>query len=488
MSTPRLCATVTAATMGELRARRDAVRDADLVELRLDGVRDPSAAGALAGRRGPVIITCRPTWEGGRFDGAEEDRLALLAEAWHLGAEYVDVEWAAETGPLLERSGGKRVVLSTHDHVGVPPDLEARVAAMRATGAEALKVAVHAARLTDQLALLPLAKRSGVPMALVAMGEAGAASRLLPGRFGSCWTYAGDAAPGQMTLTRMLDEFGVRRVGQRTAIFGVVGRPVRHSVSPAMHNAAFRAADVDALYLPLAAESLEDFLAFADAIGIEGASITAPFKRAAFDAVDEADAVSRRVQSVNTLRRSGRRWIGCNTDVDGFLASLVRRIPLPGLRAAILGSGGSARGVAVALTSAGARVSIHARRAEQAAEVAAACGGDVGSWPPEPGSWDLLVNTTPVGTYPLVDDSPLPASLLEGRLVYDLVYNPAETRLLREAASAGCQVLGGLEMLVAQAQAQFEWWTGVRPPGQVMRAAAEARLHDMNMEAGVARA
>jgi 3-dehydroquinate dehydratase / shikimate dehydrogenase len=485
MSTPRLCATVTAATTGELRARRDAVQGADLVELRLDGVRDASAAGALAGRRGPVIVTCRPAWEGGRFDGSEEERLALLADAWTLGAEYVDIEWKAEARPLLELSGGQRLVLSMHDYDGVPSDLEARVLAMRSTGAEVLKVAVHARRLTDQLRLLPLARHGGVPIALVAMGEAGLASRLLPGRFGSCWTYAGQAAPGQMSLARMLDEFSVRAVGPRTALYGVVGRPVGHSLSPAMHNAAFRAAHIDAVYLPLASETLEDFFTFAEALGVTGASVTAPFKRDAFDAVDEADPLSRRIESVNTLRRAGRGWIGSNTDIHGFLAPLASRLPLAGARAAILGAGGAARSVAVGLSSAGALVRVHARRPGQADAVAALCGGDTGAWPPAPGDWDLLVNTTPVGTYPGVDESPLPAALVLGGFVYDLVYNPASTRLLRDAARSGCEVLGGLEMLIAQAQQQFEWWTGVRPSGTVMRAAAEARLHEMETEDGL---
>ncbi len=162
-----------------------------------------------------------------------------------------------------------------------------------------------------------------MPIALVAMGDAGIPSRVLASWFGSCWTYAGDgAAPGQISAQRMTDEFGFRRIGSRTAIYGVLGRPVSHSVSPAMHNAAFRAARVDAVYLPLAAADFDDFLAFADAVNLAGASVTAPFKVAAFERADECDPVSRRIQSVNTLRRSGTKWLGSNTDVNGFLTPL----------------------------------------------------------------------------------------------------------------------------------------------------------------------
>lgn len=485
MPTPRICATVTAATMGELRARRDAARDADLVELRLDGVRDVSVAGALAGRSGPVIVTCRAAWEGGRFDGAEETRLRLLDEAWMLGAEYVDIEAAADTRGLLARSGGQRVILSMHDFDGVPGDLASRADAMRAIGAAVVKVAVRARRLADQLPLLALGKGGGVPMALVAMGEAGLATRLLPERFGSCWTYAGDAAPGQMPVARMVEEIGVRRVNPHTRLYGLVGRPVSHSLSPAMHNAAFRDAHIDAVYLPLEAEDMDDFFALADAIGVTGASVTAPFKGAAFEAAGQADPVSRRVRALNTLRRAGDRWEGCNTDVSGCLAPLARRGWLrPGVRVAVLGAGGAARGVAIALASVGATVTLHARRYEQAVAAAEACGIAAGGWPPHGRDWDLLVNATPVGTWPRVDESPLPAAALGRGRVYDLVYNPADTRLMREARAAGCETIGGLEMLIAQAMEQFEWWTGERPSDRAMRAAAEARLDTMHTEDG----
>lgn len=479
MKPARLCVTVTADTTAELRTRRDAVVDADLVELRLDTVKDPSAAGALAGRRKPVIVTCRPKSEGGFFAGSEEERRALLSEAIALGAEYIDLEWQGSCAGLLEQTGGRRVVLSHHDFTGMPADLRGTAQAMQATGAEVVKLAVMATRLTDCLALRDLARHTRVPMAVVAMGEAGLASRVLASWMGSCWTYAGDAvAPGQIEARRMHDEFRFRRIGARTAVYGVVGKPVAHSVSPAMHNAAFRAAHLDAVYLPLAAADFDDFLTFADAAGLAGASVTAPFKVQAFERADECDPVSRRIQSVNTLRRDGARWLGCNTDVSGFLAPLEALTNLRGARAVILGAGGAARSVSVALASAGMQVTIAARRPDQAEAVAALTGAAVSPWPPPPGTWELLVNATPVGTAPYSTESPLPERypLTAGTVVYDLVYNPPYTRLLVDAERAGCRTIGGLDMLVAQAQAQFDWWTGQRPADRVLRDAAAARL------------
>lgn len=475
----KLCVVVTGRTMAELRRRRDAISDAaDLVELRVDTVADPSAAAALADRRTPVIFTCRATWEGGYFKGSEEERHQLLADAQRLGAEYVDVEWRAGFDDLMRVRDGAGVVVSMHDFDGVPDDLVARADAMRRSGATIVKIAVAATSLTDSLSLLRCGDAINGPRVLLAMGDAGLPSRVLASRFGSEWTYAGDGvAPGQVPASRLLEEFAFDRVNDDTKAYGVVGRPVMHSLSPVMHNAAFRAADVNAVYVPLPAADFDDFLRFAEAIGIAGASVTAPFKLAAFERATHADDMSGRIAAANTLRRcrSGG-WDAKNTDVDGFLIPLRSRMDVTGKRVAVLGAGGAARAVAQGLRSAGARVSIAARDERRAGEIARLCAATVGSWPPAGGSWDVLVNTTPVGTAPNVDDSPLPNGPFSGELVYDLVYNPLETRLMRDAHAAGCRTIGGLEMLVAQAERQFEWWTGHAPPAGVMHDAALGAL------------
>ena len=473
-----LCVTVTADTTSELRARRDAAGEGDLVELRLDSVRDPDVAGALADRRCPVIITCRPVWEGGWFKGTEEKRRALLAEALNLGAEYVDIEWRAGFDDLVRSRRGRNIVLSMHDFGGTPADLVDRFRAMRATGAQVVKLAVLAKRLCDTLPLLAIGREASpsAPTSVIAMGAAGLASRVLAARFGSCWTYAGDGvAPGQINAARLLNEFRFRNVTSTSGVYGVVGVPLIHSLSPAMHNAGFGALGHDAVYVPFEAANVEDFVSFADTLGVRGASVTAPFKRELFERVGEAGATSRAVGALNTVRIDGRRWQGLNTDVPGFLEPL-ERFDLAGARAAVLGAGGVARAVCVALASCKAKVAVYARDAARAAEVARLAGGTAHPIPPSPGSWDVLVNTTPVGTYPHVEQMPISGVALDGRLVYDLVYNPLKTRLLAEADAAGCQTIGGLEMLVAQAERQFKWWTGRRPEAGLFKAAALRRL------------
>ena len=466
---------VAAASPDAMRAQRDASR-ADLVELRLDLMDRPDADAALAGRRRPVIATCRASWEGGKFAGSEAERLAVLTRALELGADYVDLEWkAADALAGWPDDLRSRVVLSHHDFDTVPADLADRVRDMRRFGTGLVKVAAAASRLRDALPVIALgraAAAAGEPAVVIAMGTAGVVTRVLPEHVGSAWTYGGDGvAPGQVSVDRLRDEFRVGRVGASTPVYAVVGKPIGHSVSPAMHNAAFAATGADGVYVPCEAADFADFLALADALPIAGASVTAPYK-------EDAARTAGQDGALNTLRRSATGWEGINTDVEGFLAPLADE-PLEGARAAVVGAGGSARSVIAGLRTRGARVSVHARRREAAEALAAAAGVEAGDWPLPRGSWDLLINTTPVGTFPDVDRSPVERDALDGRLVYDLVYNPRPTRLLRDAAAAGCRTLDGLDMLVAQAVRQFRWWTGVMPEARVLRDAAERRLQAM---------
>ena len=479
-----LCETVTGRSMAELLAARDAAVTGDMVELRLDGVADLDVARALAGRHLPAVVTCRAAWEGGQFDGTEEERRAVLAAALDFGAEFVDVEWPAVEGQAtavpfrdLVRRKPERIVVSSHDFQGVPADLEARARAMRATGAATIKIAVSIERLSQMRCLKAIAQDG--PAVVIGMGELGVTSRLLAGRFGSRWTYAGNGvAPGQLPVRRMIDDYGFRRIHDSTRIFGVVSTNALHSLSPVMHNAAFQGAAIDAVYVPLPAEDFADFLTFAADMGVEGLSVTIPFKRDALRAAESASALTRQVGAANTLRRRSGGWEAANTDVDGFLQPLASAWvgSLEGVRASVLGAGGAARAVVVALASKGARVTIHARREEQARELAEDFDVQVGSYPPAPASWDLLVNCTPAGSAARRLESPMPSDRLTGRLVYDLTYRPGESALLRDARVAGVASLDGLAMLVAQAERQFEWWTGQHPGLGVMEAAARRRV------------
>jgi 3-dehydroquinate dehydratase/shikimate dehydrogenase len=488
MAASLLCETVTGPTMADLRAARDAAV-ADMVEVRLDGVVDLDVAGALSDRRRPVIATCRPEWEGGRFTGAEEDRHRILARALALGADFVDVEWAALHGihqPRFDdivRTDPSRIVVSSHDFAGVPVDIEARARDMRSYGAGVIKVAVMPRRLRETLPLLAVAREGAA--VVVGMGDSGVPTRLLAARYGSRWSYAGNSvAPGQIPARRMLSQFRFRDITSATRIFGVVSSSALHSFSPLMHNAALAAAGVDAVYVPLQTTEFSDFDEFASALGVEGVSVTIPFKGDALRAASTSDTLTRQVGAANTLRRHGDGWDATNTDVAGFLAPLDGALgrPLTGVRASVIGGGGSARAVVVALLSRGATVTVHTRRREQAQAVTESLVSDpanaghqlldIGAWP-IPAGWDLLVNCTPLGSPTMRDESPVPGGPFTGELVYDLTYGAGESRLLREARAAGCRTLDGLPMLVAQAERQFDWWIGRPPQPGVMRNAIE---------------
>jgi 3-dehydroquinate dehydratase/shikimate dehydrogenase len=351
---------------------------------------------------------------------------------------------------------------------------------MRSSGAEVVKIAIKPSKLSDCVALFDAGVRAGRQggLVLIAMGDYGLPTRVLAGRFGSMWTYAGSVPDiGQLSVSSLLNDYGFRSLGESTHIYGLAGGSIGHSVSPAMHNAAFRAAGLDAVYLPLPATSADDFVTFGRALGIKGASVTIPHKVSLFSRMDEVDDVARRIGAINTIRvGEDGRWAGGNTDASGFLRPLQGRVPLNGLRVALLGAGGASRAVAVALAASGCSVRLHARDRGKAKQAAAVASAEVGPWPPAAGTWDLLVNCTPVGMHPQVDETPVPKAALTGKYVYDLVYNPPVTRLLREAATAGCLTIGGLEMLVAQAQEQFLSWTGSTAPSAVMRDAALKRL------------
>jgi 3-dehydroquinate dehydratase/shikimate dehydrogenase len=467
--------TIVADSMAELRSHRDRGTAADLVELRLDGVRDLDVRGALEGRTRPVIATCRSASEGGRFDGSEEERLAFLEQAASLGAEYVDVEWKSPASVLARCAALTRVVVSNHDFEGMPADLGDRVSAMTRAGGHVVKVAVTPHTLADCVTLRDAVKDVPERVA-IAMGAAGQLTRVFPAWIGSKWTYGGRAAPGQVSTQTLIESYRVRERSRDSLVYAVAGSPLGHSASPAMHNAAFGAFGIDAVYVPLQTSSASDLLVVADAIGLEGASVTIPLKQPLLACGVDADELSKNVGAINTLKRDGRGWQARNFDVAGFLAPFAaRRIDLRGKRALVLGAGGAARAAVWGLRSQGAEVRVAARRPEAARALTEQAGGSVADWPP-PSDWNMLVNTTPIGMWPRVGESPVDRSVFDratGAIVYDLVYNPVDTELLQMARAAGAETIDGLEMLVGQACHQFEWWTGRQAPRDVMAVAAK---------------
>jgi len=461
---------------------------ADLFEVRADFVRDRDLAALLAARTKPILFTCRPESEGGRFpDRDHEARRRLLSEAVSRGFDLVDVEARAGLADVIAAKAGRGLVVSWHDFEGTPEDLEAIHDRIAALHPDVVKIAVTARSVADLGRLLAFAAghvgRPGPRLVALAMGPLGVASRILGGRYRAPFTFASpenghEAAPGQLPAAALAGTYRVRSLSPLTRVYGLLGADVLRSLSPAIQNRAFAERAIDAVYVPLPAESMAAFVSALPGIDLAGFSVTRPYKGEILPHLDSATPDAAEAKSVNTVVVHDRRLAGLSTDGDGVLVPLRKRVDPAGCVVAIVGAGGASRAAAFALVRAGAHVTVFARRAEQAAEVAAATGCAAAGLDSLPGlRWDVLLNATPVGSGALPDRSPVPARILRpGAVVFDMVYEPCETVLLASARAKGCVAIDGVEMLVAQAVGQFEAWTGQLAPAEAMTEAALAAI------------
>jgi 3-dehydroquinate dehydratase/shikimate dehydrogenase len=508
----RVCVPVCVRSASELRPSIERAAEAgDIVELRLDCLEpfelDAARAqlGALLETSGrPFLITYRPKEQGGGVGLSLEERAAFWREVptWLRGSggrTFVDVELDLLESPHAETLGALfenfTVICSHHDFRETPADLEQIYERTARTRAGVSKLATRANSITDSLALMRLlerGRREGRGVIAVSMGEAGVLTRVLAPAFGAFLTYGSlDAeqatAPGQIDARELRLLYRVHELSEQTAVTGIVGSPVGHSLSPYMHNAGFASLGLDAVYLSFEVEDLPEFVGrMADPRtrelrwNLRGLSVTAPHKQAVIPHLDSVAPNAARIGAVNTLVISeGRGLEGFNTDADASVVPLDGLVELRGARVAVLGAGGAARALLWALGERGARATVFARDISRARAVAEEFGADFARL--EGASFegfDVVANTTPLGTRgERESETAATESQLRGaRVAYDLVYNPAEARFLREARAAGCETVGGLRMLVAQAEEQFRLWTGRAAPTGVMRDAARKKL------------
>ncbi len=496
------------------QARRDinaAVGEgAEMIELRVDELEEAEVLRLLLReKKRPVIVTCRPTWEGGRSKLDDPGRLSVLHDSARNGAEYVDIELntyqeASGTGVLPEKG---RVILSFHDFNGRPEKLYNVISDMSAIPIEVNKIAWAARSIRDNVEALELLHHRARPTIALCMGEAGIVSRILAKKFGAFLTFASlntesATAPGQISLSEMKGLYRWGKIRRETRVYGVVAHPVGHSMSPAIHNAAFDATGYDGIYLPLLVQpGYESFKAFMEslvpfaALDLSGLSVTLPHKENALRYLQEKGAqieeLAARIGAVNTIlidRTSGEpKLSGVNTDYAAILDSITEamgctRRELAGITAAVIGAGGTGRTAVAALSHYGAKVELYNRTPEKAAELAEDFPGVVCK------PWDKLresdcrvyINATSVGMHPKVAESPFgdhPPKMNKETIVFDSIYNPIQTRLLSQARAAGAKTISGVEMFVKQAAAQFAGWTGIAAPVDVMRRVIEQRLN-----------
>jgi 3-dehydroquinate dehydratase / shikimate dehydrogenase len=444
-----LCVSLIGETLQDVFASD--ISGVNCVEVRLDYLKNPQESLNARWDRFPVpvIATCRGRERGGLFDGSIEEEIRILQSAARNGARWVDIDYRyARQVPPAE------VIASYHNFEETPADLAEIAARAFAADGQIAKIATQVNRWDDNRRLLDLLKAGNPkPLIVAGMGDIGQITRIVGPSRGGFLSYAASnrqAAPGQLSVREMLDTYKFRRIQPSTKLLGILGMPVGHSLSPVLHNRAFEAANLDFAYVKLPAPDIKDFADNARAVGLAGFSVTIPHKLAVMPYLSHITPAATAVGAVNTVSDKNGKWTGDNTDVHGVEAAL-RSVGFDALgkKVVIMGRGGGAK-AAVAAVKGAREVSVLSR-----AEIAEAGRTNC----------DLLINATPVGMYPNIDASPVDGTI-RADVVFDMVYNPATTALLRQAAAQNKTTVSGVAMFLAQAARQFEIWTGQPAPAE----------------------
>jgi len=484
---PRVCVAVIGSDANEMVAKAEAlVRDNSFLEFRLDYLSKPGLALPRIKRfteshPGTVVsATCRRAASGGKFRGSIASQLDVLTRAAAAGCQLVDVELQTankcKPAVLQKLRGRAALILSFHDFRATRK-LDETLEKMLAYPADFYKIVTTAATLSDNVTMIKFLAREGDRHSLVSMcmGEQGIVSRVLGVRAGSVFTFASagageETAPGQVTAQELRSVYRIEQVDAATRVYGVVGDPITHSLSPTIMNAAFRRENVNAVFLGLHAKTLKDLLTCVREIPIHGISVTMPYKEAILSHLDNTDSHTAKIGACNTVvRAQDGKLYGFNTDASGIIRPLERRLnTLESARILVIGAGGAARAAVFGLKERGAEVYIMNRSAAPARKLAHQAHARIMKRPDlKKFAFDVIINATPVGMGN-TRETPLQEKEINARYVFDMVYDPAETRLLKLAQARGAQVIPGIEMFVHQAARQFEIWTGKPAPWDEM--------------------
>ena len=455
---------------------------ADILELRLDLIVSPDLSALLASITLPVIVTNRSKHDGGQYKGLDEDRLQSLRDALKAGADYVDIEVSTPREylqPFLEESEPAKIILSYHDFSHTPEDLNPVYETMCEMPGEIVKIVTYARDLSDNLKMFELLKRAKSEkqkLIGLCMGDLGETSRILSPLFGGYLTFGSletgqESAPGQIPAKILKDIYRINAERSDFKIYGVIGNPISKSLGYLVHNRAFQEKGSPDIYVSFLVDNVEKFFnSFKDFFS--GLSVTMPAKEKIMPLLDRIDETAQKIGAVNTVVKEGSAWVGYNTDCSGAISALEACTSLQGKNVLILGSGGTAKAIGYGVKEKGGKLTVTYNKNKERGESLSkeldcelAHARDAGMR-----AIDVLINCSPVGMSPNITESPfLARDFKEGMVVFDSVYNPLETRLLREAKSAGCTVIPGYELFINQAARQFELWTGQPIPINTLR-------------------
>jgi 3-dehydroquinate dehydratase/shikimate dehydrogenase len=489
---PRICVPIVASNPSDMVQKGDAVvRDNSFVEFRLDYLPKPAQAMQKIKTfieyhpEALIVATCRRTVTGGKFRGSVASEVDVLVKAANQGCHLVDVELESATQlkpadfARLRRSAN--LILSHHDFRGTRK-LEEILTRMKQYPADFFKVVGTANTLYDNVVMMKFLERHSHEHSMIGlcMGEQGIISRVLAVRAGSQFTFGAigpgeETAPGQISARALQDIYRIDQVDAATRVCGVAGDPVAHSLSPIMLNTAFRRENVNAVYLALHAKSLDDLLACVRDIPMHGLSITMPYKEQILKYLDKTDPLTAKIGACNTVVRSqDGKLYGFNTDVNGVVRPLETRMPLQGAKILVLGAGGAARAAAFGLKERGADIYIFNRTAGPAQNLAKkARVKAMNKLQLRKMTFDVIINATPVGMEGNREPVPIAEQEFNARYFFEMVYTPAETKMVKMARSKGMHVILGAEMFVQQGARQFEIWTGKPAPVVEMQRVVE---------------
>jgi 3-dehydroquinate dehydratase/shikimate dehydrogenase len=474
----------------------------NLVELRIDCLRrDADLKRILKDRPTPVVFTIRRGVDGGLWRGNEEKRQQILREAVALGVDYIDLEMDVAT--KIRRFGKTKRIVSYHNVKTTPVDLQDIAEKCEEFDPDVVKIATAASTLAEASRVLHLGVTAKAPTIPIAMGEIGVFSRILAAKFGAPFTYAGFNpervfAAGMLHYGVLKNDFAYDAINANTEIYGVVGDPIEQSLSPVVHNAAFKQLGLNKVMVPFLVPNGELPAFFKELLWLDmkGCSVTIPHKEAIVPLLQHKEGAVERTGSCNTVvfQEDGRR-VGYNTDYRAAMDSLEVAMggrereedpsPLFEKQVLILGAGGVARAIAFGLMRRGAHLTITNRHDERATRLAEEVGGRTVNWGMRASNLvDVIINATPVGMHPNVDDTPLPAAAFNraGMIVFDTIYHPENTMLIKLARERGCTSVTGVDMFLRQAALQFKLYTGQDAPVDGMVVALKHKLSPLRPE------
>ncbi len=478
-----ICVPIVGPTMDQALSDLDLCQSvADFVEFRLDLFSDFDLPRLIKEAGKPSIVTNRSKMEGGQFRGSEDERIAVLRKAIDQGAQYIDIE-TSTPGPLLksvlENKGNTQAILSHHDFTRTPDDLFPLYELMCQLPGDILKIVTYAMDISNNLVLFKLlaqAKKDEKKLIAFCMGEKGEISRILSPHLGGFLTFGSlqrgkESAPGQILASTLKHIYRVNDLTPETKIFGVIGDPVSKSMGYLIHNQAFQETHLPHVYVPFLVKNVSQFFSAFEPY-FSGLSVTMPFKEEIMKHMDFLNEEARQIGAMNTVVWEKNSWVGYNTDCSGAIIALEKKVSLENKKVLIIGAGGTAKAIGHGIAQRGNQLTLTYNRNREGAEKLAQelSAKLISIRDIDQESIDILINCSPIGMKPNIEETPFRTNLLKPEMVvFDSVYNPLETRLIRDAKQAGCITIPGAELFINQAMAQFELWTGLPAPESEMR-------------------